>query len=514
MQALSPLDVDAELRTDHLIKDVGIRSLRGGALSFSAQAAKIVLQIATVIVLTRLLSPSAFGLIAMVAAINAVLEIVRELGLSAATIRKPDLTHAQVSSLFWINASAGSAGALLLYLAAPAIAAFYRQPELVWVARALALVFVMTALSVQHWSLLRRQMRFGPVVTVDIGAEVTGFVLAIAFAFAGFGYWALIAQRLGSALFAMLACWSFCRWRPGPPKLADGTGELVRFGAAVTGVNIAAALSRNIDQVLIGWMWGAAPLGLYDRSSRLMMAPINNFGPPMYAVAMPAFSRIADQPERYCRGFIGVLEKVAIIAMPLAAILALSAPWIVTLLFGERWIAATPLVAFFSAAIVYQPLMQMTGMLFITQDRAREGLRAALIDGALCVGAVIAAVRFGPNWVAATIAASGIVVRLPIQFALGGARGPVGFRDLLGAALPGAAGAVAAALAVGLMRSLVLPDDIPAVFALATNAAIGFAAALIVYLAIPRSRRTLFAFRTLFRRLKDTRAARPVAVGS
>src|SRR5579871_6223104 len=168
-------EAEAELKTDHLLKDVGIRSLRGGALSFGAQGAKIVLQISTVVVLTRLLSPSAFGLIAMVAAINAVLEIVRELGLSAATIRKPDLTHAQVSALFWINTAAGSSAALLLFLAAPAIAAFYRQPELVWIARVLALGFVLTAVSVQHWSILRRQMRFGAVVTVDIGAEVTGF---------------------------------------------------------------------------------------------------------------------------------------------------------------------------------------------------------------------------------------------------------------------------------------------------------------------------------------------------
>src|SRR5258706_1746129 len=108
-------DAEAELRTEHLISDVGRRGLRGGALSFGAQGAKLVLQISTVVVLTRLLPPSAFGLIAMVSAINLVFDLIKELGLSASTIRKNDITHAEVTSLFWLNAAAGAAITLFLF---------------------------------------------------------------------------------------------------------------------------------------------------------------------------------------------------------------------------------------------------------------------------------------------------------------------------------------------------------------------------------------------------------------
>jgi PST family polysaccharide transporter len=503
---LSVHDAEAELKTDHLLEDIGKRSLRGGALSFGAQGAKVVLQIATVVVLTRLLPPSAFGLIAMVAALGAVLDTIKELGLSAATIRKPDLTHAQVTSLFWINAAVGLGGALFLVLTAPLIADFYHQPQLVWVTRTLALAFLANGLSVQHWSLLRRQMRFGAVVTVDIGGEVTGFVLAITLAVSGFGYWALVAQRVGGPVFALVSCWAFCRWRPGWPQLASGVRELVAFGASVTGVNIATALARNVDQILIGWMWGPSLLGLYDRASRVMIAPINNFGPPLYAVGMPAFSRIADQRERYANAFTGLLEKLSMATMPAAAIVALCAPWVERLLFGPRWAAATPLIAWFSTAVVYTPLIQTVGLLYLTQNRPREMLRAAFVDSALCVSAIAAAVSFGPVWVAAAIAISGLAIRLPVQFALAGLRGPVGFADLARAVGPSALAAALVALTATLVRFL-LPQDVPAAIGIAVTVLAAGSVGLGCYIAIPKSRRALIDIRNIVRTMRRSHHA-------
>ena len=97
-----------------------------------AQGVRVLGQLATLVVLARLLPPSAFGLLAMVAAVGLVLDLLKELGLSAATIQKTDLTQAQVSALFWINAAAGTLLALALVLAAPllaGIAALHMEAE-------------------------------------------------------------------------------------------------------------------------------------------------------------------------------------------------------------------------------------------------------------------------------------------------------------------------------------------------------------------------------------------------
>jgi polysaccharide transporter, PST family len=112
-------DHDQHLRTDNLVADIRRHSVRGGVITFGAQGVKVVVQFGAVVILARLLTPEAFGLIAMVAALGGVLDLVKEFGLSAATIQRADITHAQVTMLFWINAAVGAAIALLLVTGAP-----------------------------------------------------------------------------------------------------------------------------------------------------------------------------------------------------------------------------------------------------------------------------------------------------------------------------------------------------------------------------------------------------------
>ena len=192
---------EAALATDHLIADIGRRSRRGGTVLLAAQALRVLGQMATLAVLARLLPPSAFGLLAMVASLGALLELVKDFGLSAATIQKEGISQAQVSALFWINAAVGALLAIGLLLGAPALARFYGQPELEAITQWLALGFVLSGLTVQHWALLRRQMRFGAIASVETLADFAGFTAAIGLALAGQGYWALVVQRLVSRHF-------------------------------------------------------------------------------------------------------------------------------------------------------------------------------------------------------------------------------------------------------------------------------------------------------------------------
>ncbi len=500
-------DAAQALATEHLLADIRGRSVRGGAATFGAQAGKVAIQLATVVVLVRLLSPGAFGLIAMVAALSSVLEFVKELGFSAATIRKTDIDHAQVSALFWINVAAGGIIAALLFLAAPLVADFYHDPQVVAVTRWLSLSFLIGGLTVQHWALLRRQMRFTATICVDIGSDLAGLTVAVGLALAGAGYWALVAQRLTMPAVALIGSWSLCRWRPSRPRPVAGARELVAFGASVTGVNLTAAIGRSIDQVLIGWAWGADVLGLYERAVKLLLTPINNLAVPLYGVGMPMLSRIAHQAERYRRAFTELFENLAMALLPGAALMALTADWIVHILFGPRWAAATPLVAWFAAAAIFLPLVQTAGLLYLSQNRAREMVRAGVIDLAFCALAVGGSVHFGAVDVAAALAVVGIGLRLPVGFWLATRRGPVRFVDLWAALVPAALGALATAVAVLALRRLFLPGDTPALAGLVLATLTAIAVTVAVYLALPRSRRTL---QGLGRLMHDLHRRQPV----
>ena len=501
---------DAALRTDHLLADLGRRSARGGVVTITAQAGKVLLQFATVAALARLLPPTAFGLIAMVAALNAVFDLIKEFGISAATIRKPDLTHDEVSALFWINAAAGILIALTLVALAPAIASFYGEPTLKGITRYLAIGFVLSGLSVQHWALLRRQMRFSIVAAVDVGSEAAGFAVALSLAIMHAGYWALVAQRLAVPALALAGSWLFCPWRPGPPRRCRGLGPLLRYGASVTCVNIAAALTRSLDQVVVGWLWGAVTLGLYERSAKLLLTPTLSFVVSLYSIAMPVMSRLDSDPARYRRAFRDIIAMLAMVAMPGAALVASTSDWVVAIMFGVQWRETAPFVACFAIAAAYQPVAQLLGVLYLSQDRKREMLRAALIDTGLFMAAIGAGVWFGALGIAVALAAVGWTLRLPVAVWLATRRGPVRIGDMAAAIAPAAATALTTAGAIGALRLFVMTAGVGPVLGLVIAVAVAGAISVAVLTFMPHSRRILMRLMQHPRTMRGGDSAIPI----
>ena len=479
---------EAALATEHLIEDIGRRSRRGGAILLAAQAIRVLGQVVTLVVLARLLPPSAFGLLAMVASLGAILDLVKEFGLSAATIQKPGISHAQVSALFWINAAAGALLGALLVLAAPLLAQFYGQPDLEAVTEWLALGFVLSGLTVQHWALLRRQMRFGAIAGLETAADIASFAVAIALALTGKGYWALVAQRLVSPALLLAGSWMVCRWRPARPAPAEGLRELLRFGGSVTASGLALALARSVDQILIGWLWGPAILGLYERTTRLVLLPINTINAPVYAAGMPALSRLIDRPERYRSMFRQIMQKLALLTMPVFAVAAVLADWLVVILFRPAWAQAIPLVALFSVSVAYLPVLMAASLLYMTQARSGEMLRASLIDAACCVVAILAGLPWGVTGVAASIAVAGVLVRLPLAFWLATRRGPVSMHNITTAIAPAISAAVMAGITVWLVRHVALADGAPTVGGVLLVGFCGLAAVGLAVLAWPETR--------------------------
>jgi PST family polysaccharide transporter len=268
-------------------------------------------------------------------------------------------------------------------------------------------------------------------------------------------------------------------------------GELLRFGASVTGSGLATALARSVDQILIGWLWGPAVLGLYERTTRLVLLPVNTINAPVYAVAMPALSRLIDRPERYRSVFRQIMQKLALLTMPVFAMAAVMADWLVRILFGPAWAEATPLVALFSVSAAYLPVLLATSLLYMTQGRMRELLRATLIDAALCIASILAGLSWGVAGVAASIAIVGLLVRLPVAFWLATRRGPVSMGHVVTAIAPAASAAIVAAAAVWVLRHGLFADTGPTVVGVLLVGAGGLAAIGLTVLAWPETRREL-----------------------
>jgi O-antigen/teichoic acid export membrane protein len=386
--------------TTHLQADLKERSVRGGLLTVSSQGAQFVMQSVSTVVLARLLTPADFGLVAMVTAITLLGQSFADLGLSEATIQHPEIDHDQVSKLFWVNFGIGLALTSITAALAPVFAWFYHEPRLNAITLAVSLTFVIGGLRVQHDAILRRQMRFGALAFRDITAIAVSVPAAIFIAWRGGGYWAVVAQPLVFNTTQMLLSWIFARWIPGFPRRGTRIRSLIAFGGNVAISYFVFSTTRSADSVLIGRFWGAGPLGLYSRALNLLLLPVRQLGTPARAVAVPAFSRVQNDPERLARFYLRTANLILWITAPVFGLLFVAATPVIVLALGAKWKEAAPVFQLLAIFALGQLLYESTIWLLVSRGESKRLLKLALIASPITVASYAIGLPFGIKGVA------------------------------------------------------------------------------------------------------------------
>lgn len=443
--------------TDHLQADLGARTARGGAVTVVSHSLRFAITIAATGVMARQLRPSDYGLIGMVAFFTNFVAMFKDLGLSLATIQKSEVSREQVSTLFWLNVIFSIAITIFTIALAPFVAWFYGDPRLLAVTVVTAIGFVLGGLAVQHEALLRRQMRFLSLVSIVLVSTIVGYVVGIFMAWRGYSYWSLVFSQLALLVTNTTGVWLMCRWRPGLPRRYSGVRSMLAFGGNFTGFSIINYFSRNLDNLLLGKVWGANELGLYNRAYQLMTLPIDQINEPVTSVAIPALSRIKDEDQRYRQAYLRMLEKIAMFTMPAIAFMMASSDWIVQVVLGPQWSATSRIFLLLGITGLFQPIANTTGWLFLTQGRSRHMLQWGLISGPLTMGSILLGLPWGAVGVATSYALTRVLLTDPLLFWFVGRTGPVRTKDFYRTIAPftfASATALAASYAVRIFVQL------------------------------------------------------------
>lgn len=388
--------------TSHLKTDIKGRSVRGGVVTIGAQAVKFILHTGSTAILARLLTPADFGLIAMVSAFTEFVNIFKDLGLSMATIQRKDITHQQVSTLFWVNIAMSC---LLMFIAAaisPFVARFYGEPRLTLITIAIGCTFIFGGLVAQHTALMRRQMRFRALAVIEIVSMAAAIAAAILAALSGLSYWALVIMTAVGGLVNVVMVWSQSPWRPGRPARGSGVRPMLAFGGGLTGSSVLNYFTRNADIVIIGYALGSAALGIYTKAYALLTLPMSQLSAPLYSIMIPALSRLQDEPQRYRRYYLQALAAIAMITMPLATFLFVSADEIVNILLGSQWAAAVTAFRWLAPAAFLSSIGFAPGWLCISLGRAGVQFRWTMLSAPVIVAGFLIGIHWGINGVAAS----------------------------------------------------------------------------------------------------------------
>jgi O-antigen/teichoic acid export membrane protein len=365
--------------TEHLQADLKGRSVRGGMLTLTSQGAQFALSSISTVVLAHLLTPADFGLVAMVTAITGLGQAFADLGLSEATIQHPEINHDQVSKLFWVNVGIGVGLTIITASLGPFLAWFYDDGRLKPITFVVSFTFLIGGLRVQHDALLQRNMRFLALAIRDVAAYVLAVPTAIFLAWRGAGYWAIVALPLTLNSAQMTLSWVMARWIPGLPKRSAKVRQLITFGGSVAASYFTYAVTRSADSVLIGRYLGAGPLGLYSRAMNLLLLPVRQLGAPGRRVAVPAFSRLQDDPDRLARFYLGTANLIIWISAPIFGFLFVVATPVIVLTLGQQWREAGPVFQNLAVFALGQSLYESVVWLLVSRGQSKRLLKLVLI---------------------------------------------------------------------------------------------------------------------------------------
>ncbi len=365
-------------------------------MSFS-RIAGIGLRFLSTGILARMISRDDFGLFAMTAVISGFLGIFMDVGLSQATIQKPEINHRQISTLFWINVALGVVIAVVFAISAPWIASFYGQPALLGMIPVLALSFLFGSLGLQHLALLTRNMRYALLAGIEILSMAAGVVTAIWMARSGMGYWSLVGMAVAPPVVKSMAAWVALRWLPGLPSRGNGVRGMLKFGGDILGFNVVNYFSRQADTILVAKFCGAAPVAVYEKAYSLLLMPVGQINGPLGAVTIPALSRLQDDHDRFRRYYLNAILLVCSLSMPVIAGITLFSDEVVLVWLGRDWASSAELFRLLAAAALIGGISNPAGWVLISLGLTKRYRLLGLANSAVIVAAFVIGLLVGPK---------------------------------------------------------------------------------------------------------------------
>lgn len=373
---------------------------RAAVVTLSAQGARVVIQLAGVVVLARLLTPHEYGLMAMVVALVGIADVVRDLGLGQAAVQARTLGPAERANLFWLNTLIGALLCVAAVASSWGVAALYGEPALQPVVVLFSATLLLRGMSVQFSADLSRSLRFGRLAVAETTGQIAGLAAAIALAAADTGVWALAWQVVVQAAVVLVLGVALTGWLPGPYRRAVPVRPLVRFGAALAGANLLNYASRNVDAVVIGLRFGPVELGSYNRAFQLMTAPLNQLQIPTSRVAVPVLARLQDDPRRFARYILAGQFALLLVVGVISAVSISQPEAVVRVALGGGWDEVAPLFQALAVGGVFQAATQASSWVFVALGLGRQQLLYALATRPVGIVVVVVGSQWGATGVA------------------------------------------------------------------------------------------------------------------
>lgn len=354
-----------------------------------SQISRIASQLISLTVLTRLLSPDVYGLMAMALVITNLAYLFKDMGTGSAIIQTKLIDQKLINSVYWMNICIGTFLFLVIYIIASPVANFYHQQELQNILHWLAFIFPMTSFSITHQALLERESKFSIVAMAEVIGVSSGLVVAIVSAYHGYGVMSLVYQMCISTIITSTIIIVFSKTKISCEFEKSALSGIIKFSSNLSVFNILLYITRNADSIVIGRLLGAVQLGIYSMGYRLMLFPVQNMTWVASRALYPVISRHQDDLKKVCEFYLRTLGTVSFITAPImVGLFVLKEPFI-SVLFGHKWDAIPSILAWLAPVGYMQSVASTMGSVFLALGFAKLMAKIGFISTLVHLAAFI-----------------------------------------------------------------------------------------------------------------------------
>lgn len=308
------------------------------------------------IILARLLSPSDYGLIGMLAVFIAISNVFIEGGLSMALIQRKDCQDIDYSTAFVANVGMSICIYMVLFFCSPLIAEFYNEPVLTDITRVLGLNFILGSFNIVQRAKLMAKVDFKSLAQINVASSAICGCIGVAMAFMGFGVWALVGQSIASTMVLAFLFPIYSGWKPSLKFSKQSFYKLFGFGSKLMITSVVATIINNISTLCVGKFYKSHQLGYYTRASNFSELISFTVYEVLGNVTFPVLSGLQDEREKLIAVYRKSLFFTATIMFPIIILTTILAKPLVLFLLTEKWLPCVVLMQWLLLSRMFTPL--------------------------------------------------------------------------------------------------------------------------------------------------------------
>ncbi len=372
---------------------------------FGQQAVQFVIGM----ILARLLSPSDFGLMGMVAVFSALSFVLIESGFGLALVRKKDANETDFNTVFYFNIGVSVFLYLVLFFTAPLIAQYFNQPLLTSLSRIIFLSILFNAFYLIPFIKLGIILDFKTIAKVNLISTGISGAIGVLLAYLNWGVWALACQQVCYHFLRMVSFYLFVKWKPSWLFSFSVIREFWKFSINILGTSVLNVLFNNLFVFLIGKYYSTKQTGYYSQSNKLSETFNFSFQAILVGSTYNLFTQIQHDDERFRRIFREIANKVSVVTFPvMISLIAMAKPLIFTLL-GAKWLPSEHYFQLLCVASLFGPLYTLNINALNARGESKNTLIIEIIKKSLTIGVVIFSFQYGIETMLCGYAASNFI---------------------------------------------------------------------------------------------------------